>query len=217
MPPKQTEPLKMHTYCNSLKWLLIVFMLLNYCTANAQISNSEKNDSLRVNIIVPKKTRPIKRQAKKTKALSFPTYRRNLKGKKYMSLNSFIIDKNVIIRLPKVIFKGGTHELVNKSALGELNYLVEVLKNNPNVKIEIQGHTCCTMDGRDSYNSETGVYNLSVYRAYVVCQYLIKKGIEKSRLEYKGFGSSQKIISNDLFDVNAAKINRRVEVEIIDF
>jgi hypothetical protein len=84
-----------------------------------------------------------------------------------------------------------------------LNNVVSVLKRNPYMKIEIQGHTC---------NMGTAAYNkkLSDNRANSIMNYLIKKGIEGRRLSSKGYGLTRPKASNK---TEADRIlNRRVEL-----
>lgn len=66
----------------------------------------------------------------------------------------------------------------------ELDGLVNILKINPNVTIELSAHT--DRVGSDEYNN-----NLSLRRAQSVVAYLVSKGIAKDRLEAKGYGKTQ--------------------------
>jgi OmpA-OmpF porin, OOP family len=70
-----------------------------------------------------------------------------------------------------------------------LDKLVEMLQQNPAMVIEIGAHT--DNKGTDNYNLK-----LSEARAQSVIAYLNKKGIEKSRLQAKGYGATQPIASN---------------------
>jgi outer membrane protein OmpA-like peptidoglycan-associated protein len=90
----------------------------------------------------------------------------------------------------------------------ELDRLYNILQENPLMKIEISGHTDKT--GTDQINIK-----LSENRAKVVVDYLVQKGIDRSRLEYKGFGSLQPI-SDNATSAGRAK-NRRVEFKILEF
>ena len=72
--------------------------------------------------------------------------------------------------------------------------------------IEIRGHT--DGKGADSYNQR-----LSENRAKSVTDYLISKGISEKRLQYKGYGKSMPIDSNDTEEGRAN--NRRVDFRII--
>lgn len=88
----------------------------------------------------------------------------------------------------------------------ELLNLIALLNQYPKMKIEIGGHT----DGRGSVE-----YNirLSESRAKAVVDYLISKGIDAHRLQYKGYGKSMPIDSNDTEEGRAR--NRRVEFKIL--
>ena len=88
-----------------------------------------------------------------------------------------------------------------------LDELVPVLKNNPALRVEIQGHTDST--GTDVYNQ-----SLSERRAKAVVAYLTKKkGIDASRLTAIGFGEKNPIYSNATREGRAK--NRRVELNPI--
>jgi len=65
-----------------------------------------------------------------------------------------------------------------------LNRLAEVLRQNPEIRIQLGSHTDCR--GNDAYNQ-----NLSQRRAQSAVNYLISKGIDGSRLSAKGYGESQ--------------------------
>jgi hypothetical protein len=84
-----------------------------------------------------------------------------------------------------------------------LNNVVSVLKRNPYMKIEIQGHTC---------NMGTAAYNqkLSDNRANSIMNYLIKKGIEGRRLSIAGYGFTRPKTTNETEEGRA--LNRRVEL-----
>lgn len=88
----------------------------------------------------------------------------------------------------------------------ELDKVVEVLKNNPDVKILIEGHT-------DSVGTDESNMVLSKNRAQSVLNYLVSKGIEKNRLVIKYYGESKPIESNDTVEGRAA--NRRAHLSEI--
>ncbi|KAF0129601.1 MAG: OmpA/MotB domain-containing protein [Bacteroidetes bacterium] len=88
----------------------------------------------------------------------------------------------------------------------ELDAVVDFLRLNKNVTIEISGHTDNT--GNDSLNQ-----HLSEKRAESVKSYLLDKGIEAGRIQTKGYGSSCPMMPNDTDEGRAA--NRRTEMEII--
>ena len=85
-----------------------------------------------------------------------------------------------------------------------LDRVVLSLQDWPEIRVEVGGHT--DSKGSDEYNR-----SLSDRRAKAVRDYLISRGIDRSRLEAKGYGESEPITSNDS-DAGRAK-NRRVELK----
>ncbi len=88
----------------------------------------------------------------------------------------------------------------------KLYELLIVMEMNPLLKIEIQGHLCCMAVDRQ---------DLSTQRAKAVSQFLVKNGIAKDRLSYKGFGSTQPIYPLPEKDETQRAANRRVEIAIL--
>jgi outer membrane protein OmpA-like peptidoglycan-associated protein len=115
------------------------------------------------------------------------------------------------IILQNMNFHGGAHVLLPES-YPVLKELIAVLKAYPKIKIEIQGHVCCTKLP-DGFDNDLGTYDLSVQRAKTIYQYLVVNGVEASRLAYKGFGSSQRLYPDELNEKEQA-LNRRVEIKI---
>ena len=111
-------------------------------------------------------------------------------------------------------FQPGNHRVLPQS-LPELEQLHQALEEHPAIKIEIRGHICCQYDGSDGYDALTGDEHLSVNRAFAIYSYLISKGINKNRLSYKGYGSSQKLFEFEKNDREKIA-NRRVEIIIIE-
>jgi len=112
-------------------------------------------------------------------------------------------------------FYPGTDKPLPK-ALHDLNKLVQIMKDNPKLKIELQGHICCTVCDRSvEYTLKVEKSNeLSIKRARYVYDFLIKKGIKKNRLTYKGFGSCKPRV--DEINSDAMQMNRRVEVMVVE-
>ncbi len=99
------------------------------------------------------------------------------------------------------------HFAFGKSDIRSISYpvldaVVQVLKDNPKIRIEVQGHT--DDRGGKAYNLK-----LSDDRAKSVMRYLTQKGISASRLEAKGYGMDKPLVPNDTA-VNRA-LNRRVQ------
>jgi len=90
--------------------------------------------------------------------------------------------------------------------------LLTLMRENPLLKIKINGHVCCGRNGRpssiDGMNNRTRKQNLSEARAKVIFEYLIDNGIEPQRLTYEGMAFKFPLGKGDNAD-------RRVEIEII--
>ncbi len=99
---------------------------------------------------------------------------------------------------------------VKEESFISLNKVVKVLKEHPEMKLVINAHT--DNKGRDSYN-----LSLSKKRAASAVTYLINNGINKSRLQYKGYGETKPKVDckNNCTDENL-QANRRVEFVIIE-
>lgn len=110
------------------------------------------------------------------------------------------------LKIDNLNFIINTFIVVNESK-GKLYELLLVLQKNPSLKIEIQGHLCCQPIDR---------LNLSTQRAQAIYRFLVGNGIEKSRLSYKGFGSTNPIFPLPEKDETERAANRRVEVLIIE-
>ncbi len=87
----------------------------------------------------------------------------------------------------------------------ELDQLARELKDNPGIRIKIDGHT-------DSVGGEEGNKELSLQRAETVKAYLVKQGGSPSRITCEGIGSRKPIAENDT--EHGRSINRRVEFSI---
>jgi outer membrane protein OmpA-like peptidoglycan-associated protein len=88
---------------------------------------------------------------------------------------------------------------------GALYDLLYVMQNNPNLKIQVQGHICCIDKDRR---------NLSLDRAKQVRRFLVFKGIPMHRVTVTGFGVTKPIYEIPEANDEEAAANRRVEIEI---
>jgi outer membrane protein OmpA-like peptidoglycan-associated protein len=109
--------------------------------------------------------------------------------------------------LKNIFFDTGKSDLQSES-LHELEKIRELLVNDEQLKMQINGHTDNT--GNPATNKV-----LSLQRAEAVVKYLVEKGIHPSRLSARGFGAEKPIVSND-DEQGGREINRRTEVEIIE-
>jgi outer membrane protein OmpA-like peptidoglycan-associated protein len=105
--------------------------------------------------------------------------------------------------LEGVTFETGSDVLTAESR-GVLDRVVASLAANPDVRVEVGGHT-------DSQGSASFNERLSLQRAQAVMRYLVAQGIAEDRLEAKGYGPAEPITSNETAEGRAR--NRRVELE----
>jgi len=115
------------------------------------------------------------------------------------------IEIGLTVRLKNIYFDFDKTSLKSQSFV-ELNKVVEFLKQNPTVEIEISGHT--DNKGSDDYN-----LNLSQGRSQAVVDYLISQGIDGGRLAAHGYGETKPIDTNDTDEGRAN--NRRVEFTVV--
>lgn len=115
------------------------------------------------------------------------------------------IEIGLTVRLKNIYFDFDKTTLKSESFV-ELNKVVDFLKRNPNVEIEIHGHT--DNKGSDDYNLE-----LSQGRSQAVMDYIVSQGIEAYRLAAIGYGETKPIDTNDTDEGRAN--NRRVEVTVV--
>lgn len=124
--------------------------------------------------------------------------------------------------LNKVFFYNNTYALKPDADI-ELNQLVDFLKGNPEVRIEVQGHSANDTEeiipdpnfkgqGRE-WNFKGSAFELSEERASAVRDYLIQEGIHKKRLSAKGYGDTQKRVP-DASTFEEFEQNMRVEILI---
>ncbi|HUS31272.1 MAG TPA: OmpA family protein [Kofleriaceae bacterium] len=91
---------------------------------------------------------------------------------------------------------------IQKRSFKMLNNVAEVIKNHPEIKISIEGHT-------DDRGSNKFNLKLSQSRADAVLKYFVKRGVEPAQLTAIGYGEEQPIADNKTSKGRAA--NRRVE------
>ncbi|WMJ73371.1 OmpA family protein [Cytophagaceae bacterium ABcell3] len=115
--------------------------------------------------------------------------------------------KGQVFQLRNIYFDLDTYKLSPES-YRELKKLEKLLVENPELKIEISGHTDNV--GDKDYNK-----TLSRRRAQSVADYLINKGIDIKRLRVEGYGEERPIASND-DEIDGREINRRIEFKVIE-
>ena len=135
----------------------------------------------------------------------------NLKQEQFrndIAIRNFQLDKVEVgakMILKNIYFDTGKATLKPES-FTELNRVVQFLKDNPSLKIEVSGHT-------DNVGTMALNKKLSKERAKSVVEYLIGNGIDKGKLHYEGYGYDQPIAPNTTEE--GRSMNRRVEFKII--
>ncbi|HVY73414.1 MAG TPA: OmpA family protein [Puia sp.] len=115
------------------------------------------------------------------------------------------IEANASIVLNNIFFDVNKYELKPESRV-ELEEVVRLLQQNPQVVIQIGGHT-------DNVGKPADNLILSENRAKAVVNYLTSKGIDPKRLLFKGYGDTQPV-SDNTTETGRAK-NRRTELKVI--
>ena len=174
-------------------------------------SEAERQQQRRVDIVFTdiKNNVEIKKSTEEV-VVAEKTIRKDniLKGKSIAEIN---VGENLV--LENMHFYGGRHQLLPTS-IPVLRELLEIMEDNPTLRILIVGHICCQEPGGDGYDWDTKTNDLSVNRAKEVYTYLLRNGINPERINYEGRGSNEK-----LFDVEVNEMqktaNRRVEIVIL--
>lgn len=128
-----------------------------------------------------------------------------------------VILKNVYFSPATAYVLPGTKPVLEK--------LLLIMKDNPNLKIQVEGHACCTFPERDKKyptpseikmddEMEKEAEDISEARAEAIYYYLVRNGISENRLRYKGFGTRKPLVVNGKTNINDT-VNRRVEIKIL--
>jgi len=118
------------------------------------------------------------------------------------------------IVLEDLHFQPGRHFLLLES-VPVLKKIEKILKRRTEYYIEIAGHVCCVGDfSKDGFDHDTQTHNLSANRAKNIFDYLVRNGIDSSRMIHKGYGYSQPKAYPEATEEDKDK-NRRVEIRII--
>lgn len=115
------------------------------------------------------------------------------------------IEANAKVILKNVFFDTKKTNLKPES-ITELDNVVRLMNENPNMKILISGYT-------DNVGKPEDNLRLSTGRAVAVVNYLLNKGVNKNRLSFKGFGEANPIADNKTEDGRA--LNRRTELSVV--
>ncbi len=106
-----------------------------------------------------------------------------------------------------IYFDFGTSHLKDES-LPSLSTIRNLMETNPNLQIEIAGHT-------DNIGEESANQIISEQRAESVVKWLTKSGISRARMIAKGYGSTRPLASND-DEIDGRELNRRIEIVVVE-
>jgi outer membrane protein OmpA-like peptidoglycan-associated protein/tetratricopeptide (TPR) repeat protein len=116
------------------------------------------------------------------------------------------IEANATITLKNIFFDVNKFEIKPES-FSELDKIVQLLKDNPTLTIQINGHT-------DNVGSAPDNLKLSRDRATSVVNYIVSKGVQTARVSGKGFGATMPVADNNTEEGRAR--NRRTELKVIN-
>ena len=111
-----------------------------------------------------------------------------------------------LLRLNNLIFQVGKAK-ISPESYDELNLIVNMMKENNSMIIQLEGHTDYQGDAKENLK-------LSQARVDATKEYLVKKGINKSRVKTKAFGGTQPLSRDNTPE--AHRLNRRVELRILE-
>ena len=120
------------------------------------------------------------------------------------SLDARIDSRGIIINLENALFDFNSAEL-SKDALPHIKEISKLLQSLPDRNVSVEGHT-------DSVGTVMFNHKLSEGRAKSVVKELVKNGVSRSRLEFKGYGESDPVATNRTEE--GRNRNRRVELVI---
>ncbi|MFN8258836.1 MAG: OmpA family protein [Bacteroidales bacterium] len=121
-----------------------------------------------------------------------------------MNLKIGMVEANKPIRLDNINFEVDSYEL-DEAGKANINQLIDFMKDNPEIKIVLQGHT-------DNYGTTDYNVDLSQKRVKAVKDYMCSQGVSSNRITYKGFGEKMPLESN--LTKKGRAVNRRVEFVI---
>jgi OOP family OmpA-OmpF porin len=111
-----------------------------------------------------------------------------------------------VMRLDDLNFQAGS-STISESSYEELDEVVTMLRNNPRMVIQLEGHTDYLGDAKLNLK-------LSEDRVNAVKNYMVSKGSSKGRIKTKAYGGTMPLSRENTDD--ARKMNRRVEVRVLE-
>lgn len=125
-----------------------------------------------------------------------------------LSINTQLLQiriRDYVTKYP-IVFQNSSNE-ISKKSLNTISTVVKMLKNHPNLKIEIAGHTDAA--GTKKYN-----LGVSIGRAVAVKKQMIAYGFNKNKIKARGYGEEIPLVENNA--EGYSRVNRRVEFNIVE-
>lgn len=114
-----------------------------------------------------------------------------------------------------IYFRPGT-DTIQPDNKYKLKKLLDVMQENPCLKISVEGHTCCGEHKQTIIKDDgTKYWANSISRADVIINYLTVNGIGKERLQFNAVGTGRPLVKNPKDAEQHAK-NSRVEIKVIE-
>jgi len=118
-------------------------------------------------------------------------------------LNPVVVGAKMVLK--NIFFESGK-AIIKSESYPELARVVQLMRENSNLKLEISGHT-------DNVGKPATNQKLSLGRAQAVVDYLVQQGIDKTHFTAVGYGSKQPVAPNKTKE--GRNLNRRVEFKVL--
>ena len=122
-------------------------------------------------------------------------------------MKPFKIEKGQLFQLSNISFETSSNKITPES-IATIDKMVEILKENPTVVVEVGGHTDNSGDSKKNLE-------LSKKRAIQVMNYMISKGVNAKQMKAVGYGETKPISDNETPEGKA--LNRRVVFTVLDY
>ena len=167
----------------------------------------------------PKNTTPVKKQDQKSPpdavkpeepkvAVATPKPKTPVADEEvFQGVKRSQLKEGTIISIDKLYFEANK-AIIKKESFPKLEEVYQFLNSNDDLVVEIGGHT-------NGLAGPSFADELSTERAKAVADFLVKKGIDDSRLQFKGYGRNVPIADNGT--IEGRRKNQRVEIKILGF
>jgi outer membrane protein OmpA-like peptidoglycan-associated protein len=154
------------------------------------ITNVDGKGEVLLNIVKEKDLNKIRGLNRKVEIIVAPVFPPKPKKEKKEVENAEDLLKGNLkvgdkILLENLLFRTGYSYLV-KDSREVLDRIANILVERKEIYFTIEGHVCCTQGDRDAIDRKTKKRNLSVARAKLIYDYLLKKGVSRNRMRYVG-------------------------------